>query len=109
MSEAQDNAGQVHADHGEDRRTNAEQLIDDQLVAASRAMNRVADYIAADDLPWTDVKIMMLGSRTDNILSDLDHMMMRVREQPPYPPKLPIPEFPSKARPAEQAEAIEST
>lgn len=109
MSEAQSDAGQVQTDHGEDRRTNVEQLIERQLVEAINAMVAAAAYISADDLPWTDIKIMMLGGRADSILSDLDHMVMRVREQPPHPPKSPIPELIAEALSAKQAGAVEST
>lgn len=67
----------------DDRRTVAERIMEGQLTIAILAMTEVAGQIAAADLPWSDVKTIMLGNRAESILSDLDHMMVRVREQPP--------------------------
>lgn len=69
----------------EDKRTLAEKVMEGELKIAISAVAEVANLIASADLPWSDVKLIMVGNRAETVLSDLDHMVLRMREQPSEP------------------------
>ncbi len=90
---AQDSPGDAQADEAgpeddqtdeeTDQRTQLEKIIEGHLIAAIHAMTIAAELLTTAELPWLDLKTVILCTRADSVLSDLDHMRVRVAEQPP--------------------------